>query len=86
MLRVDLHIVQATRGWRLENADARTLAVFRSIEAAVEHGEARARQLRMRGLNVRVTVHLRGKTPSVLDFPAQTVRAESYALTRCLLS
>ena len=86
MLRVDLHIVRATRGWRLQNAHEGTLAVFRSVEAALEHGEARARQLRVRGLNVRVTVHQPGGAPKVFDFPALAAPVESYALTRCRLS
>jgi hypothetical protein len=86
MLRVDLHIIRARRGWQLQNANERTLAVFRSVDAAQEHGEARARQLRTRGLNVRVTVHEPGKAPKVFFFPAQTAPVESYALTRCRLA
>ena len=86
MLRVDLHIVRATRGWRLQNSNERNLAAFRSVEAALEHGEAKARQLRVRGLNVRVTVHKPGRAPKVYDFPALSAPMESYALTRCRLS
>jgi hypothetical protein len=86
MPRVDLHIVRAHRGWRLQNANESTLASFRSVEAALEHGEATARQLCSRGLNVRVTVHHPGKAPKVFDFPALAAPLESYALTRCGLS
>ena len=83
MPRVDLHIVRAHRGWRLQNANENTLASFRSVEAALEHGETTARQLRSRGLNVRVTIHHPGKAPKVFDFPALATPLESYALTRC---
>jgi hypothetical protein len=86
MRRVDLHIVRATRGWRLQNADGRNLAVFRNVEAALDNGEARARQLQIRGLNVRVTIHHPGRAPKAFDFAAQTESVESYALTRCCLS
>jgi hypothetical protein len=86
MLRVDLHIVRTARESRLQNADARTLAAFRSVEAALQHGEATARQFQTRGLNARVTVHPPGKPPTVLDFPAQVASAKSYALIWCSLS
>jgi hypothetical protein len=86
MPRVDLHIVRGPRGWKLQNANERTLAIFRSAEAALEHGEARGRQLRIRGLNVRVTVHEPGRTPKVFEYPAQAAVVESYALARCCLS
>ncbi len=86
MLRVDLHIVRAVRGWQLQNANEKTLAVFRSIEAAQEHGEATARQMRIRGLSARVIIHQAGKAPRVFDFPVQLPAMESYALARCCLS
>lgn len=86
MLRADLHIVHTARGWLLQTADATTLRSFRSAEAAIENGEARARQLQGRGLNVRLMIHPPGKKATVQDFPAQTERVDSYALARCGLS
>jgi hypothetical protein len=71
MPRIDLHVVRMTRRWRLQNADAKTLAAFESVEEALENGQARARQLQARGLNARVTIHRPGKSPEVHDFPAQ---------------
>jgi hypothetical protein len=83
MLRVDLHIVRVTREWRLQNANARTLAVFRDVEAAQAHAEATARQLGTRGLAVRLMVHPPGRRPQIFDFPALRMPAESYALSCC---
>jgi hypothetical protein len=83
MLRVDLHIVRTARGWLVQNAEAKTLQTFRDADAAIQNGEARARQLQARGLNVRLTIHYPGKKPQSQDFPASTERVESYALARC---
>lgn len=86
MRRVDLHIVRATHGWQLQNADGKTLAAFRSVEAALENAEARAHSLQLKSLNARVTIHHPGKAPKVFDFAGRTAPMESYALTRCCLS
>jgi hypothetical protein len=86
MVRIDLHIVRSGRGWRVQNAEARTLAVFRTIDAAVEHGETRARQLRFRGLHVRMTVHHAGKASRTIEFSPIAAQGTSYALTRCHLA
>ena len=83
MRRIDLHIVRSTGGWRLQNSDAKTLAVFRTMEAALECGETRALQQSMRGLHVRMIVHHAGKSPKIFEFPAKDGLVESYALTRC---
>jgi hypothetical protein len=87
MPRIDLHIVRAFRGWLLQNANGRTLGTFGSVDAAIQHGEATARQIRMRGVHARLTIHLPGKRPNILEFPAVASTGltglESYALTRC---
>ena len=86
MATVGLHIIRAARGWRLQNVDAKTLATFRSAEAALENAQARARHLQVRGLNVRVMIHHPGKAPDVIEYAGQVAAVESYALSRCCLT
>lgn len=86
MLRIDLHIVRTSRGWLVQNANARTLAVFRKVDDAIENGEARARQFQARRLNVRLSIHAPGRRALIRDFPALVEACESYALKFCRLS